>query len=124
MSTYPIVGMHFRPPAKALIEILPIGCPLTLIAEPDNAHDSNAVAVWLYSENIPEESKSRLRELLIPFGYELEQILAEEVWHLGYIPREMAKVLRENEIVPIDSSVDGTFSVSNNGAPRVRLSEG
>lgn len=124
MSTFPIVGMFYHPPAKALVEVLPIGTPLTLIAEPDNAHDGNAVAVWLYSKDIPESSKEKLSELLLPYGLQIEDVLLEEMWHLGYVPREMAKQLREDDTVPVDNPVDGSFSLSSGGAPRVRLSNG
>lgn len=43
--TAPIVGMHFRPPAKDVINLLPGGCRLILLREPDNPYDAAAVKV-------------------------------------------------------------------------------
>ena len=43
----PLVGAHFRPPAKALIQSLPVGQVLRLSREPDNQYDTNAIQVWL-----------------------------------------------------------------------------
>lgn len=125
MSTYPLVGAFYRPPAKALIDVLPIGTPLTLIAEPENQYDPNAVAVWLYSRDIPEgAAHDKLSETLPAFGTDLDTVLSQEAWHLGYIAKEMAKQLRENDVVPIDSPIEGSFSLSSGGAPRVRLTDG
>lgn len=45
--TAPIVGMHFRPPAKDVINLLPGGCRLILMREPDNPYDVNAIKVLL-----------------------------------------------------------------------------
>lgn len=124
MSTYPIVGMFYRPPAQAIISVLPIGLPLTLIAEPDNPADTNAVAVWVNSSDIPEKAHERLSQELTVFGYSLEQVLAQESWQLGYVPKEMARQLREADTVPVDEPIEGSFSLSSRGAPRVRLSDG
>lgn len=125
MSTYPIVGAFYRPPAKALIDVLPIGTPLSLIAEPENAFDPFAVAVWLYSRDIPSgPAQETLRGTLPAFGIDLETVLAQDAWHLGYVPKEMAKALRESDTVPVDQPIEGSFSLSSGGAPRVRLSDG
>ena len=45
--TGPLVGMHFRPPAKDVVNLLPAGCPLILQRQPDNQYDINAVQVLL-----------------------------------------------------------------------------
>jgi hypothetical protein len=42
-----MVGMHFRPPAKAVLEALPVGTTLWLRREPENPYDANAVQVLL-----------------------------------------------------------------------------
>lgn len=44
-TTAPIVGMHFRPPAKDVLNLLPGGTELLLLREPDNAHDFSAIKV-------------------------------------------------------------------------------
>ena len=122
-NTLPIVGAYFRPPAKVLIEVLSIGTPLELIAEPDNIYDPNAIAVWLNSSHIPPEAYSRLEELLPPFGYSLEDVMNEEYWHLGYVPKELAKRLRETQAIDTSEPMAVTISLSSNGAPRVRRAE-
>lgn len=44
-SLYALVGMKHRG-TEALVASLPQGEPLTLLREPSNAHDRNAVQVW------------------------------------------------------------------------------
>lgn len=122
-NTFPIVGCFYHPPAKALVEAIAVGTPLQLIAEPDNPADVNAVAVWLHSADIPTSAYDRLEETLPPFGYSLKQVLNEEDWHLGYIPRETAAQLRGYGVVGTDEPVEVTFSTSASGAPRVRFAE-
>jgi hypothetical protein len=123
MSTYPIVGAFYRPPAKALLEVLPIGTQLMLMAEPDNAYDPNAIAVWLNTTDIPEASFAKLEELLPNYGTDVDTVKASEAHHVGYIPKEMAKSLRDNEVVKVETIVIASFSLSSSGAPRVRLSD-
>ena len=122
-NTFPIVGAFYRPPAKALIEALAVGTPLMLLAEPENEFDKNAVAVWLKSSDIPEASKEKLEESLPPFGFDMEKITAQDSWHLGYIPKEMAAMLRSSGAVGTEEPVNVTFSTSTTGAPRVRFEE-
>jgi hypothetical protein len=122
-NTFPIVGMFYRPPAKALIDALAVGTPLLLIAEPENNFDPNAVAVWLHSKDIPEASYTALEETLPPFGWTLEKVLEEEEHHLGYIPKEMAAQLKACGAVKDGEAVEVTFSTSASGAPRVKFAE-
>lgn len=122
-ATMPIVGAFYRPPAKVLITVLPIGCPLKLYAEPDNPADANAVAVYLASKDIPDTAHDELGEALPQFGFDLAQVLAQEEWHLGYVPKEMAKQLRDADIVMPSVPVDVTFSLNAKGNPRIRFAE-
>jgi hypothetical protein len=116
--------MFYRPPAKALLDVLPVGAPLMLLAEPTNENDPNAIAVWLDAEAIPEAAYEKLSDLLIAYGFDLENVLAQKSWHVGYIPRDLAAALRAEGTVPSDEPVNVTFSVSPSGAPRVRLNGG
>lgn len=43
----PLVGMHFRPPASDVVNLLPVGTKLILQREPLNPYDSNAIRVLL-----------------------------------------------------------------------------
>jgi len=121
--TLPIVGAFYRPPAKIVLDAIPVGTPLFLSAEPDNEHDTNAVAVWIVSECIPASAHPKLEADLPRFGFSLDTFLEQEQWHLGYIPRDFAAGLRSQGIVPTDATVAVQFSVSNEGKPRVRFEE-
>lgn len=120
--TLPIKGAYFRPPAKALLDALSVGTPLTLLAEPDNEYDPNAIAVWLASASIPETSHAALRAGLGPFGSSLEEVLDIEWHHVGYIPKENAADLRARGF-PETAEVTAEFSVSARGAPMVRFDQ-
>lgn len=121
-NTLPIVGAYFRPPAKILIESLAVGTPLYLLAEPDNHVDPNAVAVYVEASNIPETAHAFLEEILPQCGFTLDAVLGQETWHLGYIPKDFAKQLRESGTVPEGVPLDVTFATNVTGAPRVRFS--
>ena len=50
-SLYALVGMRHRG-TEALVASLPQGEPLTLIREPDNKFDPNAVQVWARGQHV------------------------------------------------------------------------
>lgn len=90
--TTQIVGAHFRPPAKALLACLPAGHPLALRPEPTNEWDENAVQVLLLSASLQPLLaepffRDELERQLSGQGFDLEQVLAEPEWHLGYLPK-------------------------------------
>lgn len=126
-STLPIVGSHFGPqrgsPSKALIAALAVGTPLHLMAEPENPVDINAVAVYVNSTDIPTEAYPMLEEELPNYGFALETIMEGDEWHLGYIPKDFARQLRETETVNVATPYDVTFGLAANGAARVRFEE-
>ena len=112
--SFPIVGAHFRPPAKAILECLPAGSALSLRPEPDNPFDSNAVQVIVQGavlQGLPAIIQNRLDDLAGMYGSDLASILAATEWHLGYVPRalaiSLAPALAGNEI---EASL--TFSAS------------
>lgn len=41
----PLVGAFHRPPAKTVLEVLPIGTTLLLVPEPENPYDAGAIRV-------------------------------------------------------------------------------
>lgn len=92
--TTQIVGAHFRPPAKALLACLPAGHPLALRPEPTNEWDENAVQVLLCSDSLQSTGLSgdefwidEANRQLAGQGSDLESVLAQEEWHLGYLPK-------------------------------------
>ena len=67
----PLVGSHFRPPAKALLASLPAGFHLELRPEPSNPYDQNAIAVWLDATHLPQQAKDELQLTLEGTGFEI-----------------------------------------------------
>lgn len=43
----PLVGAFHRPPAKTVLEVLPHGCVLLLVPEPENPYDAGAIRVMV-----------------------------------------------------------------------------
>ncbi len=122
----PIVGAHFRPPAKSILSVLPSNAPLLLRPEPDNPFDANAVQVLVASATIPSRVHEDLRASAEPYGYSLESILAEPRWHLGYIPKEHAALLVGAIAQWItqhdtDEEVPGILLFSSAGKPTVQF---
>ena len=124
-----IVGSNFKPHARALLRALPSGTPLGLDPEPDNLHDSNAVAVWynFWLDSASNRLPTNLRQVLetnAPNAHKLQ---------LGYIPRPGNQDLLRQ---PDASSLCDNLTISSaltqpdwhaelcfgpNGDPRVRL---
>lgn len=92
-SPLPIVGAHFRPPAKAILEVLPTGAELELRPEPSNPFDPNAIQVIVASSQIPPERYTDLELSASGYGFSLDDILDSDFWHLGYLPRGLAAVI-------------------------------
>lgn len=90
--TTQIVGAHFRPPAKALLACLPAGHQLWLRPEPTNEYDENAVQVLLRSDSLQmlvmePFFRDELERQLASQGFDLGQVMVENEWHLGYLPK-------------------------------------
>lgn len=84
----PIVGSHFRPPAKLLLSILPAGTPLHLDPEPDNPYDPDAIRVVVRPSEvyIPMESLDAIEDEILSCGHTIAGIVASNSIHLGYVP--------------------------------------
>lgn len=115
----PIVGAHFRPPARLLLEHLRPGTELQLQAEPTNPYDENAIRVLLQSSDLPQaEEFWSLCEA--NFGITQEDLAAAPV-HLGYIPKtetHLVRPLLRSGLTPT------TFTITAAGKPAISLSEG
>lgn len=121
MSTYPIVGMHYRPPAKAIIQCLPAGALLKAIPEPDNPYDPHAIKVTVaVAEELPKEQEDELANIAQPYGYTLEEILWQNEWHLGYIPKETALHLAP---LMAGRTWTGNLGFNAKGAPTITIME-
>ena len=121
----PIVGMHFRPPAKALVATLRPGTPLVARREPDNEFDPNAIRVLVTSEVImaqPDPSgefSAAIESALSEFGFSLRDIAAQAEWHLGYIPATIAASLAPR--LELDKDYEGKFTLSPSSKPMIDI---
>lgn len=118
--SYPIVGAHFRPPAKAVLQVLAMGHPLVLRKEPSNPYDPNAIMVLVETATIPEPVRPTLDALAQGFGHSMEEILVEQFFHLGYIPKTMAPALGALMAEPTASA---SYTATSAGAPACLLSK-
>lgn len=108
----PLVGAHFRPPAKAILQSLPASYPLELRPEPTNPYDANAVAVWFDAASLSAPAKEELESTLPGSGSSLEDLLSQRFWQLGYLAKEHAAIHQERigftiEGHNVDASVSG-----------------
>lgn len=82
--TTQIVGFRFYKGAKATMETLVHGEPLTLMRQPSNPHDSNAIAIY-YAGNqlghIPRTDAARMA-VLMDAGTEMECTLNGQAPHI------------------------------------------
>jgi hypothetical protein len=113
-ATAPLVGMHFRPPAKAILQSLPAFYPLELRPEPDNPYDPNAVAVWFDARHLSPEAKEELESTLPGQGQDLESLLSQRWWQIGYMARESA-AQHQSDIAAIINGHNEDAEVSGEG---------
>lgn len=95
MTYLPIVGGRFRPPADTILSNLPFSTPLTLIREPSNPHDANAIGVWLPEGWGGAMDLAPILEAIENNAQEPPEFLGSSPLHLGYLPREVAERLAD-----------------------------
>lgn len=117
-----IVGDVFRPPAKAILAVIPAGTPLQLVAEPSNQHDENAVKVMIQSSDIPHTVSEAFEEVGAKYGYSFEELMQKSEWQLGYIPRTDAATLA-GKFDP-QTPVTGALASMLDGKPAVLFNLG
>jgi len=86
LTSAPIVGMHFRPPAKALVAALPSGTPLLLEPEPTNQYDPFAVKVLVDLSDMYDDFWDEIDQALGLAGVEKDELL-EAPRHIAYIDK-------------------------------------
>ena len=121
-NTFPIVGMKYHRPALALVNILPVNTELLLEAEPTNEYDPNAIKVLIATNELHKLPREDLETSLASCGFEINDLDKELFWHLGYIPKDFAAMLKEDDF-PEDTLVTGVFTISVNGRPCVTITE-
>lgn len=90
-----LVGSHFVPPSKLLLENLPQGTKIRLLADPENPYDQNAIKVLLPPGGIPVERHEKLAEALPAMGWTLEDVLGADVLMLGHLAASDGKPLQK-----------------------------
>ena len=117
----PIVGAHFRPPAKGILQALPLGHTMNLKAEPENPYDPNAIAVWVSSDSLadlPQANRSTMATLCMGYGYDWETLMGEPAWHFGYVPRNFTSLVHPRLV---DGKLDLPLTSSSTGAPALEF---
>ena len=125
----PIVGMFHHPPAIALGRLLPLNANLWLRAEPENAYDSNAIAVDLDLDLLNLNRKPALRrEIKDAFdqyrarhsdGPTFENANRLGTFHLGYLAATDALKIKAN--FPDFDCAMGTLRFGTKAKPLVRF---
>lgn len=130
-----LVGMHFNPPAKQLMEALPSGMELHLIPDPDNPYDANALTVRVDVASLPAELDDLAREKLEGTGFELDELRAsDDFLMLGHVAASGGKPLAKAglevgnvqflEFMAANPDYSAKLAFAASGAPLVMLSDG
>jgi hypothetical protein len=95
-----LVGMHFVPPSKILLEHIPAGTSLRLEADPENPYDEHAIKVFVEGASIPESQHEELAVKLPGAGQDLETVIAPEAWWmLGHVAASGGKPMAKARLV-------------------------
>lgn len=98
-----LVGSHFVPPAKIIIEHLPSGTPLSLTPDPENPYDEHAIRVSVAGSAIPASQHDELAVKLPGAGQDLESVIAPGAnWPLGHVGSSEGKPLVKARLVRAD----------------------
>jgi hypothetical protein len=88
-----LVGAHFVPPAKLVLEHLASGTELILEPYDDNPYDSSAIRVLVEPRLIPESQHGVLDEKLPGAGSDMQTLLASGPLVLGHVASSGGKPL-------------------------------
>jgi hypothetical protein len=137
---FPIVGSHFVPPAKALLEHAPALARVVVRPERDNPYDGNAVTVHLAFGEIPASQHDELRIKLAGYGFDLDDCSAETEFPLGHIAASGGKPIGKIELatgLSLSGTIElaalagaewtereGTLQFGGGGEPLVQIEEG
>lgn len=90
----PLVGGHFRPPAKQVLSVLHSGCPLALVPEPENPYDPKAIKVMLDPADILVSQHEALAAALDGVC-DLDSVMLDGRLHVGYVADSTGKVCQK-----------------------------
>lgn len=87
----PIVGAQFRPPAAALLRVLPVGHPLYIEPEPLNEYDPDALRIMLSLSTLDIDNNEQISTILsqtnLTAQKSLEDFINNNALHIGYVAR-------------------------------------
>lgn len=91
----PLVGSHFHPPAKQVLQALVAGQPLLLVPDPSNPYDAKAVKVFVNLHGtFPVARIPELDEVLAGTGFTAVELLANpEPLMIGHLADSDGKVI-------------------------------
>lgn len=90
----PIVGSHFHPPAKLVIEALPAGCQLGLERDRENPYDPEAIKVTVVLGAELTISDEGLADRIAQTGFDLTELCqSDEPMMLGHVAASSGKPL-------------------------------
>lgn len=83
--TIPLVGQNFRPPARQVLTVLPLGTELHLRTEPENEYDPNAVRVEVDMGDFKVTKLPLLIAALRDTSFDASELCAKGMLMLGYL---------------------------------------
>jgi hypothetical protein len=128
-----LVGSHFYPPARGLLEVMVAGCPLVLTLEPENLYDPKAIGVYVAPETLQNEQYcafDRLAEAIGGFtGGDWEMLSQMPLIKLGHVADSDGKVLAKRGETVGNREVGAwlteghtpVLSFNHNGEPYVEM---
>ena len=117
----PLVGMYFRPPAQGIVAALTEGQPLKLHPEPENPYAPYAIAIHLDPASVAPTDHAGLVDSLESYAHTLQDFLAQDFWHLGYVSKDYAKALTERFSSALTSAT-ARYGILATGKPAVLIS--
>lgn len=118
-----ITGQFFRPPAKQVLAVLGAGVELTLVPEPDNPYDPQAIKVMFEPRGgIAESAFAILDSELLNCGMTLEMLMSGGPIQLGYLAASAGKPLAKARSAgePLSGNGD-VFEAALAGTARANL---
>jgi hypothetical protein len=133
----PLVGMHFHPPAKAVVNAMQVGMSVTLIMEDDNQYDSNAVRVVYDMGDWPVDRMDALTfslDAVYGGGVSASELCVQGLLFLGYLASSANKKATRGGPSNIEArllasrhdgfdNLDCKFGLSVEGAPVIEIGE-
>ena len=90
-----LVGSHFVPPAKVVLQCLRQETEVLLTPEPENPYDGNAIKVWVKGESVDHVALAELdaQGHLMGMGTDAQEVVATPLIPLGHVAASGGKPL-------------------------------